>query len=95
MKVYSPLANMTLRMGRMTRQGSSLVIESHEDSAVPTRVVASPQDVLDALGLIFRSPSVLLYLLAFPYFLIRFRRHGEDAGTGGETNAQPDINKPW
>jgi len=39
-----------------------------------SKVYVSPNDVLSALGKALVNPMVWVYLLGFPFFLIRYRR---------------------
>jgi threonine/homoserine/homoserine lactone efflux protein len=39
-----------------------------------SKVYVSPDDVLAGLGKALSNPMVWVYFLAFPYFLIRYRR---------------------
>jgi hypothetical protein len=48
-----------------------------------TKVYVSPDDILSALGKALSNPMVWIYLLCFPFFLIRYRRrhrHNRSAG---------------
>ena len=73
MKVKSKLADVEFQFGRIERQDNMLVIESHPDQKMKSRVYVSPADVLSFLGKLLRSPSGLLFVVGFPYFYLRAR----------------------
>ena len=68
MRVKSKLADVDFQCGLIKREGHHLVIASHESQAMKTVVYVSPGDTLTFLVSILRSPSAILFILAFPYF---------------------------
>ena len=86
MKVTSPLADVEFRFGRIERHGNKLVLWSAADQAIDTTVYVSPRDVVSFFGRLLRSPSALLFVLAFPYYYWRGR---------GEPDQPADPNQPW
>ena len=74
MKVKSRLADVEFLFGSVERKGNSLVISSHPSQTMKSKVYVSPQDVLGFLGQMIRSPSALLFVVAFPYFYFRSRK---------------------
>ncbi|MBT7951571.1 MAG: hypothetical protein HN764_08105 [Gammaproteobacteria bacterium] len=78
MKVRSKLADVDFQIGAFEYKKDHLIVNSAESQAMKTKVYVSPDDIVRALGQILRKPMVWLYLLAFPFFLIRYRkRHAE------------------
>ena len=84
MKVRSKLADIDFRCGPVEYKKDHLILHSHPDQAMQTRVYVSPNDVLEATGQALRNPRVWLYLAAFPVHLIRYRRRhaGKAKGAG-------------
>lgn len=74
MKVKSKLADIDFEFGRFEYKKDHLIIHSHESQAMQSKVYVSPDDVLSAAGKALANPRVWLYLLGFPFFLIRYRR---------------------
>ncbi len=76
MKVRSKLADIDFRFGRFEYKKDHLVIHSHPEQAMQSKVYVSPNDVLSAFGRALINPMVWVYFLAFPFFLLRYRlRH--------------------
>lgn len=95
MKVVSPIADLDVFIGSMRRSGNDLVIRSSEDSTIETQVTISASDILATLGALLRSPSALVYVLLFPFFLIRGWL-GSESDEIARNGPGPDpINKPW
>jgi len=84
MRVISKLAQIDFQFGKVSREGNLLVIGSDADSRMPSTVYVSPQDVLEFLKRFLVSPSALLFVLAFPYFLIRWKKNGSDTAKNGQ-----------
>lgn len=94
MRVVSPLADIEFGIGRISRSGRDLLIESSADSTLETRVVVSPRDALRSIAALAASPKAWLFLLSLPF-----------AGSGGDGAVEGDgwaerrqrtgINKPW
>jgi hypothetical protein len=74
MKVRSKLADVDFQIGEFEYKKDHLIVNSAESQSMKTRVYVSPEDIVSALGQILRKPMVWLYLLGFPYFLVRYRR---------------------
>lgn len=74
MRVRSKLADVEFRFGTVDRKGNELIIHSHPDQPMKSRVHVAPQDVLAAAGVLLRSGAFWGYLLCFPYFYFRARR---------------------
>ncbi len=74
MKVKSKLADIDFEFGRFEYKKDHLIVHSHESQAMQSKVYVSPNDVLSAAGKALSNPMVWVYLLCFPFFLIRYRR---------------------
>ena len=74
MKVKSKLADIDFEFGRFEYKMDHLIIHSHESQSMQSKVYISPNDVVTALGKALANPMVWVYLLGFPFFLIRYRR---------------------
>lgn len=74
MKVRSKLADVDFQFGEFEYKKDHLIIHSATEQAMKTKVYVSPNDILSALLEMLKKPMVWLYLLAFPFFLIRYRR---------------------
>ena len=74
MKVKSKLADIDFEFGRFEYKKDHLIVHSHESQAMQSRVYVSPNDVVSALGKALVNPMVWVYLIGFPFFLIRYRR---------------------
>lgn len=74
MKVISKLADIDFEFGHFEYKKDHLIIHSHEDSKMQSRVYVSPNDVVSALGKALKVPKVWVYILFFPFFLIRYRK---------------------
>lgn len=71
MRVRSKLADVEFRFGGIERKDNDLIINSHPDQTLKSRVYVSPEDVLTALGKIFTSPAAWIFLLGLPFFYWR------------------------
>ena len=83
MKVKSKLADIDFEFGRFEYKKDHLIVHSHKSQAMQSKVYISPDDVLSALGKALANPMVWVYLIGFPFFIIRYRRrhakkHGYD-----------------
>jgi hypothetical protein len=74
MKVKSKLADIDFEFGRFEYKKDHLIVHSHENQPMQSKVYVSPNDILSAAGKAFSNPMVWVYLLCFPFFLIRYRR---------------------
>jgi len=74
MKVKSKLADIDFEFGHFEYKKDHLVIHSHPDQSMQSKVYVSPNDIVTALGKALRVPMVWVYILGFPFFLIRYRR---------------------
>jgi len=86
MKVKSKLADIDFEFGLFEYKKDHLIIHSHESQAMQSRVFVSPNDVVSALGKALKNPMVWVYLIAFPFFLIRYRRRHARKRAAGPQN---------
>ena len=74
MKVRSKLADVDFEFGRFEYKKDHLIIHSAPQQALESKVYISPNDILAALGKALVQPMVWVYIIGFPFFLIRYRR---------------------
>ena len=74
MKVKSKLADIDFQFGRFEYKKDHLIIYSDPNQSMQSKVYVSPNDVLSAAGKALSNPMVWVYLICFPFFLIRYRR---------------------
>ena len=92
MRVISKLAQIDFQFGKISRQENVLVIESHPDSKMPSTVYVSPQDVVAVLRRMLVNPGAILFLLALPYFLFRWKRSNQTIpGATRQTREWPTV----
>lgn len=78
MRVRSKLADVEFQFGEFEYKKDHLIIHSHASQAMQTKVYVSPNDIVSALGQMLVKPMVWLYLIGFPFFLIRYRKRHRD-----------------
>ena len=74
MRVRSKLADVNFEFGHFEYKKDHLIIHSAPSQALKSKVYVSPNDVVSALAKALRQPMVWVYILGFPFFLIRYRR---------------------
>ena len=74
MRVRSKLADVEFQFGEFEYKKDHLIIHSAEAQAMKTKVYVSPNDIVTALTKMLSKPMVWLYLIGFPFFLVRYRR---------------------
>jgi len=74
MKVISKLADIDFEFGHFEYKKDHLIIHSHKDQKMQSKVYVSPNDVVTALGKALKVPMVWAYIVFFPFFLIRYRK---------------------
>ena len=74
MKVTSKLADMDFQFGAIEYKRDHLIARSADGRGMPTTVYISPDDVLAMLKSALSRPMVWLYIIAFPFFFVRYRR---------------------
>jgi hypothetical protein len=78
MRVRSKLADVEFRFGSIERKDGELIINSHPDQSMKSRVYISPADVVTVLGKLLTSPGAWGFMLRLPYFLWRARAAAAD-----------------
>lgn len=92
MRVNSKLAQIDFQFGRVAREGNLLVIDSHANSKMQSKVYISPQDVVEYLKRLLLNPSAILFFLGLPYFLYRWRRSDQHISrTTGRVKEWPKV----
>lgn len=74
MKVKSKLADIDFEFGYFEYKKDHLIIHSDASQAMQSKVYVSPDDIVSAAGKALANPKVWLYLLGFPFFLLRYRK---------------------
>jgi hypothetical protein len=74
MRIRSKLADVEFEFGEIARDGNLLVITSHPDARMKSRVYVSPQDVAALFGRMIMSPSALVFVIGLPFFYFRAAR---------------------
>ena len=74
MKVRSKLADIDFVFGRFEYKKDHLIVHSDPDRSMESKVYISPDDILAGIGKALSNPMVWVYVLFFPFFLIRYRR---------------------
>ena len=74
MRIRSKLADVEFEFGEIGREGNQLVITSHPDAKMKSKVYVAPQDVTAMLKRLFVSPSALLFIIGLPFFYFRAAR---------------------
>ena len=74
MKVKSRLADIDFEFGQVEYRKDHLIIHSHPDQPMESKVYVSPDDIVSGLRKALANWRVWVYLLGFPFFLIRYRR---------------------
>ena len=74
MKVRSKLADIDFVFGRIEYKKDHLIVHSDPDRSMESKVYVSPEDILAGCCKALATPMVWVYVLGFPFFLIRYRR---------------------
>ena len=67
MRVTSDLADLDLKVGRISREGDELVVESAPESSLDARIRLDASDVRSMLGRVLKSGAVWGFLLRLPF----------------------------
>ncbi len=82
MKVISKLADIDFEIGHFEYKKDHLIIYSHKDQKMQSKVYVSPNDIVTGLKQALKVPMVWAYIIFFPFFLIRYRkRHAAKQAT--------------
>lgn len=103
MRVTSDLADLEIAIGRITREGDQLVVESAAGSSIDARIRVDASDARSMMGKVLRSGAVWAFLLRLPFVRIGRTRTGnrdgaEKAGDNPEWRSRREsigLNKPW
>ena len=74
MRVSSDLADLDIRIGRISREGDELVVDSAPESSLDARIRLDASDARSMLGKVLKSGAVWGFLLRLP-----FSRHSRKA----------------
>ncbi len=92
MRVVSQLANMTMTVGKVYREGHNLVVTNEGGEGMPTKVYVRPSDVFGSAKAIFTSLSALGFLLLLPWHY--FQARGDEEKVTGLDKGK-NLNNPW
>jgi hypothetical protein len=73
MRVRSKLADVEFRFGAIERKDGELIINSHPDQPMKSRVYISPGDALTMIGKLAMSRAAWAFLLSLPVHWWRSR----------------------
>jgi hypothetical protein len=74
MKVRSKLADIDFVFGKFEYKKDHLIVHSDPSQSMESKVYVSPNDIVSGLARALVNPMVWVYVLGFPFFLIRYRR---------------------
>ena len=95
MRVVSELADIQFNIGRVSRRGNDLLVESDPHSTLETRITITPSDALATIAKLLRSPSALLFTIGLPFFWFRSRGRGGNSTEWEARRQRTGLNKPW
>ena len=81
MRVSSDLADLDIRIGRISREGDELVVESAPESSIDARIRVDAPDARSMLGKVLKSGAVWGFLLRLPFSPLR--RKAKTSRDGG------------
>lgn len=87
MRVKSDLADLDIKLGRISRQGDELVVDSAPESSLDARIRIDASDARSMLGKVLKSGAVWGFLLSLP-----FSRRQRPPGTPRE-RGRPVLNE--
>ncbi|MDE0680657.1 MAG: hypothetical protein OXI11_10665 [Gammaproteobacteria bacterium] len=67
MRVKSDLADLDIKLGRISRQGDELVVDSAPGSSLDARIRIDASDARSMLGKVLKSGAVWSFLLRLPF----------------------------
>jgi len=67
MRVKSDLADLDIKLGRISRQGDELVVDSAPESSLDARIRIDASDARSMLGKVLKSGAVWSFLLRLPF----------------------------
>lgn len=66
-RVKSDLADLDIKIGRISREGDELIVESAPESSLDARIRVDSSDARSMLGKVLRSGAVWGFLLRLPF----------------------------
>ncbi|MCY3604992.1 MAG: hypothetical protein OXH45_04450 [Gammaproteobacteria bacterium] len=87
MRVKSDLADLDIKLGRISRQGDELVVDSAPGSSLDARIRIDASDARSMLGKVLKSSAVWGFLLRLP-----FSRPARAMG-GARKRGRPALNE--
>ncbi|MXW73514.1 MAG: hypothetical protein F4002_04850 [Chromatiales bacterium] len=100
MRVKSDLADLDIKLGRISRQGDKLVVDSAPESSLDARIRVDASEARSMLGKVLKSGAVWGFLLRLPFSRPRrvsgrARERGRPAlNEGGDTRAARSTDNP-
>ena len=67
MRVTSDLADLDIKLGRISRQGDELVVDSAPESSLDARIRVDASDARSMLAKVLKSGAVWGFLLRLPF----------------------------
>lgn len=67
MRVKSDLADLDIKIGRISREGDELVVESAPESSLDARIQVDSSDARSMLAKVLKSGAVWGFLLRLPF----------------------------
>ncbi|MYA30805.1 MAG: hypothetical protein F4Y31_06180 [Gammaproteobacteria bacterium] len=67
MRVKSDLADLDIKLGRISRQGDKLVVDSAPESSLDARIRVDASEARSMLGKVLKSGAVWGFLLRLPF----------------------------
>ena len=71
MRVSSNLANLDIRIGRISRKGDELVVESAPESSLDVRIRVDASDARNMLGTVLKSTALWGFLFQLLFSPVR------------------------
>jgi hypothetical protein len=89
MEVRSKLADMSVQIGAVRRDGAELVLTSSSTSSIDAEIRVSAREAVCILARILASAGGLAFILLIPVYV--WKR----VAPRGTRQRASDINKPW
>lgn len=87
MRVRSPLADIDLEIGSISREGDSLVVHTAEGVGIPTRIDIDARDAVRVLKTVLSSRHALAFMFQLPVLYWRARKKPRSPSN--------NIENPW
>ncbi|MCA8895953.1 MAG: hypothetical protein KDA48_11910 [Amphiplicatus sp.] len=92
MRVLSPLAEIDFVIGKVRREGDTLVIRGDPASSLEAEVRMSPRDAAYLFKSFVFNPAVIGYFLSLPFLSSKESESGASVATQSDFER---LNKPW